>query len=96
MLPLEDNNFVSYSMRKNKLVSEEGIIGLSLFEDEIETNFHTLELANTPPRGEAILTFSISGDSNQQFYRRSIYTFFDMLGDIGGLFDALCYLSTAI
>ena len=25
---------------------------------------------------------------------RSIYTFLDMLGDIGGLFDALCYLSS--
>ena len=45
-LSLEDNNVIRYLMRENKLVSEEGIIGLSLFEDEIETDFYTLELEN--------------------------------------------------
>ena len=29
---------------------------------------------------------------NRQMYKRAIYTFFDWLGDIGGLFDALEFL----
>ena len=88
---------MSYSIRENRLQSQEGLIGLSLFEDETETDFYTLEFVGSEPAvGNAILTLAIFGDSNYQFYNRSIYTFFDMLGDIGGLFDALCYLSTMI
>ena len=68
-----------------------------MFEDETETDFYTLELVGSEPAlGFSLVSIAIFGDSNYKFYQRSIYTFFDMLGDIGGLFDALCYLSTIV
>ena len=66
-------------------------MGMSLFPSERETFFQIQKeyTTNSVIRRTSLFEIRFGLSSDVHYYNRQIYTFLDLLGDIGGLFDAL-------
>ena len=81
---------------KSEVTSKESLLGISLLQSDVETTYYSIvnerEDASDNQMIPLQIQFTIS--DRIQFDERSIYNTLDMLGDIGGLFDALCVICT--
>ena len=90
-----------YILNQFNADSEESFLGLGLFPSNKKIWFNLRnkgEVKKSEHYNKERLFFSagFSLDSDVTFYKRSIYTTLDLLGDIGGLFDALKGISSFI
>ena len=80
--------------------SQEDLLGIFPFDSGQESVFYTTEFVDKIPlfKGyvDTILMISFFQAADTMMYERSVYTILDFLGDIGGLFDALGYISKLI
>ena len=74
------------NVKKNLVSSEHKIFGLGL--NNAEYSFFNLEQGETMAR-KSLYVHMVKWSSESQVYSRAIYTFWDLLGDVGGLFDML-------
>lgn len=88
------------SLQQNQVESEESFMGIGISEPT-EYTFYTLIDAVSPksfsysdPFNQNLLVagYQIGVSPDQISYSRTIYTFLEWLGDIGGLTDALIYI----
>ena len=86
-----DKRFVTANLVHHKVESEDAYSGFGL-EDPVVTDFFQLEFRArifNHPSTETLFILSIAMSPEIVHHKRSIYTILDMLGDIGGLSDAL-------
>ena len=81
-------------LRRNTIQSEQKFESLG-FGDADQYKFYELVTyaEGTHDEGDGAYMISISLDDDILEHKRSIYTLWDMLGDIGGLFDMLKVLT---
>ena len=93
-----DGTQYDFDLQINQLTSQESYLGLTFLSDNIEKTFYRYERARSyPSMNEHIfLGLTIFESEDIVFYERKIYNALDLLGDIGGLVDALCYIATAL
>ena len=80
--------------------SKEDLLGIFPFDSAQVSVFYTTEEVAKAKLfehyDETVLMISMLQAADTMMYERSIYTILDFLGDIGGLFDALGYISKLI
>ena len=95
-LPPEESLYV-LNLKEYHVESEERWLGLNLlpateeswFEiEEVPINVRAREL-DVVTNGKPFFKFRIFLSPDKQMYKRSIYTFLDWVGDVGGLLDGL-------
>ena len=81
---------------KSQVTSKENLLGISLLQSEVETTYYTVvdPIENASDNEMIPVQILFTTSDRIQFDERSIYNTLDMLGDIGGLFDALCVICT--
>ena len=82
---------VNANLVHHKIESEEAYSGTGI-ESQFDKNFFQLEFTTRlfhESSTEGLFSMIISMSPDIVYHKRSIYTFLDMLGDIGGLSDAL-------
>ena len=80
-----------YDVKKSELEDSRNLESLGLgFTDHSYTFYETsLFLAVEPPHKDAALAFVFQIAEKAQIYQRTVYTFWDLLGDVGGLYGIL-------
>lgn len=83
---------MKYKLQKHEADSEESFLGLGLMENNRRTWFDFA--SETPITGRTYADDLMFGlefilERDLIYHKRSIYTSLDLLGDVGGLFDAL-------
>ena len=79
------------SLQFNEIESEQGLLGLGYSFDKTDFSFSTIYKKNefTNNKGDSLLRLAIGIDESKVAYSRSVFTFWDFLGDVGGLYDML-------
>ena len=83
----KDENAYAYELLEHQLESEEWRTGLQLLDPLEDTWFKIDENPKEKFRleGHTFFNLLIQISPDRHMYKRSIYTFLDWLGDIGGL-----------
>ena len=85
---------IKENLQKHTIESEESILNIG-FSQPKETVYYDLKEAEQRElfiSNPVIGGYSFGGSSVVTEHKRSVYTVLSLLGDIGGLFDALIYL----
>ena len=87
-------------MQKHMASSAENKLGIGIFP-EIEKSWfeidHASELRIQTQEPETFFfEFALTLNRDIVYHTRSIYSFFDLLGDVGGLFDALKGIASVV
>ena len=81
----------SYILQKNRIESEEEYLNLGFSLKELE--FYSMTYSPMTQRSKEganyVFKLNFAMNQDQVIYERSIYTFWDLAGDVGGLFDFL-------
>ena len=96
-----DGKFLLYRLEQSNADSEESFLGLGLFPSNKKTWFNLRDkgkprISEHYDKERLFFSAAFALASDVTFYKRSIYTSLDLLGDIGGLFDALKGISSFI
>ena len=84
------NQRIDMGLKQNKLVTKDNPFAMSFLEKEMKKTFYTTELikeSEGKKQYKLSLRFFVMEQVN--FHERSVYNILDLLGDVGGLFDAL-------
>ena len=85
---------------QNTVVSKENMLGIPLpviANESSERTFYTVELnSEYKVEQDALINIYFVLSPDIQHYERSIYTYLDFLGDVGGLDDALTIIAQII
>ena len=76
-----------YFIQQNKIQSDHKILGLGL--ESADYQFFSLDTGLKIQRPSVSYIHLVKWSTQVNEYTRSIYTFWDFLGDVGGLFDML-------
>ena len=89
---------LTYNLRLHEADSEESFLGLGIASNNKRTWFdfssRNPEVFSAYMDYDILFAVEVRLDKDVQHYNRSIYTFTDVLGDIGGLLDALKAISS--
>ena len=88
----------AYKIQKHDAESEESYLGLGLMPKNKKQWFQFKELPETLSRDQDKMHFAVGFSLHRDVvhHSRSIYTFLDLLGDIGGLLDGLKGISSVL
>ena len=82
-----------FVIKNNVVISKEDLLGLTLpFSSLTAKNFYTTELVSMSKAGfhtDQLMEFVFMQAEETRYFERSVYTWLDLLGDVGGLKDAL-------
>ena len=87
-----NDKYIIYDFQKHIAESEESFLGLGIMKNNEKSWF---EFMREPFRTESydkenmMFAFEIRLTPDVVYHTRAIYTFLDLLGDVGGLLDAL-------
>ena len=92
-----DPTTVVYQTQKNRVISQDKMLYLGLME-ESEREFFDVYRYRTYQGTQfgASLDLNFQVNTSVKIHYRSIYTFWDFLGDIGGLNDILCRIGSLV
>ena len=83
------------TLRKNIVYSDDDLGSLGIAGGEVIEFYEYIDKYEfTRNKNEFVLSVSLDNDVVEHY--RSIYTFWDLLGDVGGLIDMLILLATPI
>jgi len=89
-----------YTLQEHEADSEESLLGLGFSPNNQRTWFEYTsavpEIRDQYAPDDVLFSLKIKLDNDVVHHKRSIYTSLDLLGDIGGLFDALKIISSII
>ena len=95
-IPLKiENNSRYHTINKNVVFSNENLLGIGPSSSSIKKTFYTTEILSEQGAffNDSILELGYALSPDVMHYDRSVYTGLDLLGDVGGLYDALCAIA---
>ena len=81
----------TFLIKQNQLVTKDNPYAISFLKKETETTFYTTELIqeSVSTNRDNLVEMKFYIGDQITFYERTVYNILDLLGDIGGLYDAL-------
>ena len=85
-----------FRMRISHVEAEDNLMGLGFYSGSYEYTSVISAPSIRVPSPSSVFTLAIGMDLSSQFHQRSVFTFWDYLGDVGGLYDMLILLGGSV